>query len=260
MNREEFNSIFVKLLPQYKRYTYKILQSKFMSNTKLTIDDYINNVYLRLNDKNIEQLTNESHTKHFVLKCIVNEIRAENNRIVQRYTNLQDNALYINNEIDMDHLIYYLSHNNSNYCTMPDYDYKIDAQPYINLINTHPDKMKREFFIDYLSLTTGKTGSDNTFLYKKHNISQTKAKNLSREMLYWLENTITKTLNRPKALISLSKDNKKITLKQREIENNIKNVVKYLKQNIKITEIAKLLNVNRSTVYWYIKKINERRY
>ena len=252
-NREKFDELFINIYPEAIRYTYKIIQSRLASQTRITPKDILNDVYLNMiNNPHIYQGKSESRVKNTILqdcKWKLSDYNYYNQKKFKLFESIIATTNNIDREIDLDSYI-------ETQLPMSDQNhYNIDVEPYLKCIKEHKDKIGAEIFIEHLR--DGSYYGKQEYLCKKYNVTQKQLNSIYKKFIIYLKSRMyyeAKYGKKYKRKISPSKikvfkfDNN-ISEKQKEIEIRYNKIQELLSQKVSKTKIAQLLNINRGTVY-----------
>lgn len=245
--QEKFDRLFLKALPELRRYGYTLLMSRHINSGQMNIDDMINNVYLNLRkstDKDSSRLE-RSTDKEFKGACmkymkfeIGNYFSPDNraNKTVA-FTNL---AVSSNVQDPMTFEEFASIKNNTiMHCS-------VDSKRLELLINSYSDSRAIKAF---KLRGQGYTDVEITSILKIDVEELTKI--LRNIRLYLKSKLLPKSkvvIKSPRIAIVLK--TKQQNLKRELVVSKIKSL---LSKGVPVGEIAKRLNINRGMVYHYFK-------
>lgn len=250
-NRQDFDNFFTKTYSEFLRYTATIMLSRKISATRIHPKEIVNDVYIDLYNKEKHYINKkEKDAKGMVLQAI-------KWKLWKNLTYFQKNSYVLlepNEESGVMSEELLLSDLNLE----KDLMYRIDAEPIINYIKSHKDKAGAEYFLEHLS--TNPTISQIAQLNKKHNITKNRQYNIMAKFHYFIsKDRLSKIKENNKTdlnkimKISAKINNPQLTERQKIIRDRVFETVILLNKGVSISEIAKKFNVERSTVYHYIK-------
>jgi len=262
MNREEFDKIFQKLIPEMSRYLYVILASKRISQTRITPKDVINDTYIKIvNRKNTYNERKPNELKGYILQSLKWDLHRKIYQINRSFTLIEVNG-YSDNDI-IERINNKIEESNP---SNPDFAY-LDSKIYENIIKTYSNKKWVNYYLDYVTMRDVNKEADidlhkrlrikYNVTVKETNLLMTSVKSFIKYNLKKLKKTKRKNVFK-KPVSSISKityqiDN--LSSKQKKVRDNVKRtMVLYNKnKNMKVTEMSKILNIPRPTIYFYIK-------
>jgi sugar-specific transcriptional regulator TrmB len=246
MTREEFDTFYVKHIPEMRRYLGTIFISKHLSQSRTNLRDIINDTYINIyNLESAYRPRTPIQLKAYIfqaLKWNLYNNLYKMNRSCTLIKTISDDS-NIQNEFMNDCLeSSKLSHID---------DQRLDINKYINLIKSFSNEKESSYYLEYIELRGNKltiTNNDAKYLYEKYNITPKQANTIQIKFKYYLRNYRKPLANLSFTIEDLSEKQKKIAYDKREI-------IRLFKKGVKQSDIAKKIGVHRTSVYHTLKRI-----
>jgi DNA-binding CsgD family transcriptional regulator len=241
--QEKFDRLFLKALPELRRYGYTLLISRHINSNQMNINDMINNVYLDLrksSEKNPLKLENSSESEFkgacmkymkFRLKTYFNPMERENRTL--GFSRLLTTTVVGESISGFEDFADSKMHN-----IVED---TLDEKRLTNLINSYSDKVAIEIF---LLRQQGYTNEEVSIILK---LTNKETINKLYSIKQYLKKKLSKTVNPPRISIVLTTNNQNL---KRDIKKAA--ILDLVKKGYPPLEIANRLNLSRSSVYHYV--------
>jgi len=258
-NRQQFEELFLKFYPEAVRYIYKLIQTNYASQTRITPKDILNDAYINMvNNPKMYLGKTPNHVKHTILQdCkwkLYNLIEINNRKFkLLEFAENSDSSdseksilldSFIEHKLDM-------SEQNHNH---------IDLEPYLNCIRDHKDKKAAEMYIEHLQLDRHNGKID--YLCKKYKYSKNEVLSKISKFDTYLQSRIRyekiygKKFKRKeiKPKVKVYSFENLLSEKQNQIKNTYFEIKKLMEEKLSVVEIAEKLNMKRTTVYLYLRR------